>query len=319
MAVPNVSEIIATTIENRSRKIADNVTKNNALLRWLEKKGNIRTFSGGTKILEELQFADNTTAGYYSGWDTLPTTPQEVISAAEFGIKQIAVSVSINGLEELQNAGEEQQIDLYQGRVQNAEASMQNLIESGLNSDGTGAGGKELTGLLAAVPQDPTTGTYGNINRATWTFWRPQIYDPPSTPTASTIQQYMNKVFAACTRGADFPNLIFSGATIWETFTASLQVLQRFTDAEMANLGFPSQKFFGSDVVLGGGIGGYATATDMVFLNTKYIHWRPHKDRNMRALKKRQPWNQDAEGTFLAFAGNLTMSGSRFQGRLKGD
>jgi hypothetical protein len=319
MAVPNVSEIIATTIDHRSKKIADNVTKNNPLLRWLEKRGNIRTFSGGIEIMEELQFAENSTAGYYSGYDVLPTTPQEVISAAKYGIKQIAVSVSISGLEELQNAGEEQQIDLYEGRVKNAEASMANLIEDGLFSDGTGAGGKELTGLDAAVPQDPTTGTYGGINRATWTFWRPQLYDPSSTPTSSTIQQAMNRLYAACTRGSDYPNLIVLGGTLWETYTASLQVLQRFTDAEMANLGFPTQKFFGSDVVLGGGIGGFATATDGYFLNTKYLHWRPHKERNMRALKKRQPWNQDAEGTFLAFAGNLTCSGSRFQGRLKGD
>jgi len=32
MSFPNVSDIIATTIENRSKRIADNVTKNNAIL-----------------------------------------------------------------------------------------------------------------------------------------------------------------------------------------------------------------------------------------------------------------------------------------------
>ena len=36
MAFPNISDILATTIESRSRKIADNVTNNNALLKRLQ-------------------------------------------------------------------------------------------------------------------------------------------------------------------------------------------------------------------------------------------------------------------------------------------
>ena len=38
MAFPNISDILATTIESRTRKIADNVTKNNAILMKLESK-----------------------------------------------------------------------------------------------------------------------------------------------------------------------------------------------------------------------------------------------------------------------------------------
>ena len=36
MATPNLSEITTTTIRNRSRKLADNVTDNNALLARLK-------------------------------------------------------------------------------------------------------------------------------------------------------------------------------------------------------------------------------------------------------------------------------------------
>jgi len=57
MSFPNVSDIIATTIEKRSRKIADNVTKNNALLSRLESRGKSRPFAGGRLIYEELSFA----------------------------------------------------------------------------------------------------------------------------------------------------------------------------------------------------------------------------------------------------------------------
>ncbi|MBE0704380.1 MAG: phage major capsid protein, partial [Afipia sp.] len=39
----NISDIIATTIQNRSSKIADNVTSNNAVFSRLKKKGKIKT------------------------------------------------------------------------------------------------------------------------------------------------------------------------------------------------------------------------------------------------------------------------------------
>ena len=42
-----ITDVIATTIQNRSGKLADNVTNNNALLRRLKEKGNVRTISGG--------------------------------------------------------------------------------------------------------------------------------------------------------------------------------------------------------------------------------------------------------------------------------
>lgn len=320
MAFPNVSDIVATSIEARSGKIADNVTKNNALLSLLKQKGKIRTVAGGRLIYEELSFAENGNGGWYSGYDTLPTAAQDVISAAEFSWKQYAVPVTISGLEELQNSGKEGLIDLLSSRLEVAEATMANALCDGLYSDGTGSGGKEITGLDAAVPQDPTTGTYGGINRATYSFWRSQVLDPASTPTSSTIQGHMNTLWASCVRGSDRPDIILAGSTIWGTFMASMQPLQRFSDANMASLGFENVKFMNAPVVLDGGIGGFATATDMYFLNTRYLSFRPHKDRNMVAIgKKRTAVNQDATVEILGWAGNLTCSGAQFQGRLKGD
>jgi hypothetical protein len=98
-ANPSVSDIIATTIQSRSRTISDNVTKNNALLARLNQRGNIKTISGGNVILEELSFAENANAGFYSGYDLLPVAAQDVITAAQFDIKQFAVPVVMSGLE----------------------------------------------------------------------------------------------------------------------------------------------------------------------------------------------------------------------------
>lgn len=316
-ANPSYSDILATTIQNRSRKIADNVTKNNAFLTRTEKRGNIKTFSGGNVILQEISFAENGNAGWYSGYDLLPVAAQDVISAAEYPIKQAAVPVVISGLEQLQNAGKEQMIDLMDGRLAVAEATMANLVAGALYSDGTGFGGKQLTGLNAAVPLAPTSGTYGGIDRATWTFWRSQINNT-SGLVAATIQAALNSMWASLVRGMDRPDMILMDSASWAIYMASLQPLQRFTDPSQANLGFPSIKFMDADVVLDGGIGGFCPVGTIFFLNTKYLFYRPHSARNMVPLSpnKRYAINQDAEVQILAFAGNLTSSGPQFQGRI---
>lgn len=311
----SITDIIATTIQSRTGQIADNVTDNNAVLKVLSRRGNIKPFSGGNVILQELSFRDNGNAGYYSGYDLLPVAAQDVISAAEYSIKQVAVPVVISGLEQLQNAGKEQIIDLLEGRLSVAESSMANLIANGLYSDGTGSGGKQITGLDAAVPVT-NTNTYGGIDANTWTFWR-NVVTNTSGQTAATIQNSWNTMYSQLVRGSDHPDLILVDSTTWATYMSSLQAIQRITDVSKANLGFPSVAFMGSDVVLDGGIEGNCPANTAFFLNTKYIHWRPHRDRNMVPLSpnKRYAVNQDAEVQILAFAGNLTTSGRKFQGR----
>jgi hypothetical protein len=249
MAFPNTTDIVATTIQSRSRAISDNVTKNNALLAKLNMRGNIKTISGGNVILQELSYAQNANGAFYSGYDLLPVAASDVISAAEFNIKQLACPVVISGLEMLQNSGKEAFIDLLEGRINVAESTMSNLLAQSIYSDGTGSGGKEVTGLNAAVPSDPTTGTYGGINRATWTFWRSQLYDFSTesvTPSATTIQAAMNSMWASQVRGSDRPDLIVADSVYWTYFMTSLQAIQRFTTPETGSLGFPTIKFMDS-------------------------------------------------------------------------
>jgi hypothetical protein len=313
----SITDIIATTIEKRSKKIRDNVTKNNGLLTYIKEKGNIREFSGGSSIIEEISFAENANAGWYSGYDLLPVSAQDVLSGAQFDIRQAAVPVVISGLDQLKNSGPEQMIDLMEGRMKVAESTMANLISAGLYSDGTGSGGKQLIGLDLAVPVTPTTGTYGGIDRATWAFWRSKSTTIASLTTA-TVQPAMNAMWASLQRGMDRPNLVLTDSLFWAQYVGSLQALQRFTSPESANLGFPVVKFMDADVVMDGGIGGNATARTAYFLNTNFLHYRPHRDRNMVALSpnKRYAINQDAEVQILGFAGNMTCSGAQFQGRL---
>jgi len=331
----SISDIIATNIQSRTGELADNVTNNNALLRRLKERGNVKTFSGGNVILQEIAYNDTTTSNTnsYSGYEVLNVSQNSPISAAQFGITQYAAAVSISGLEMIQNSGKEAIIDLLDGRMMVAEAQLANRISGDLYGDGTGNAGKNLTGLAAAVPDAPSSGTYGGINRATWSFWRSVAYsgvtNGGAAVSAANIQSYMDSIAVQLIRGTDKPDLIVADSNYYRLYLQSLQSIQRISNegSGMAGAGFASLKYYGagmaSDVVLDGGIGsssynsGSGNSNHMWFLNTKYLMFRPHKDRNFVPIGgERQAVNQDAIVKLIGWAGNLTSSGPQFCGVL---
>jgi len=318
MASPNLSEIVTTTIRNRSKKLADNVSNNNALLMRLQERGNSKPFGGGRNIVQELEYAENSTYKRYSGYEVLDISPSDVMTAAEFEIKQSAVAVTISGLEELQNSGKERMIDLLESRIKNAERTMYNNMSTDIYSDGTADGGKQIGGLQLLVSDAPTSGTVGGIDRATYSFWQNQLYDfsvEGVSASATTIQAAMNELYLRCARGADRPDLIVADNVYFGYYWSSLQANQRFSNEKMAAAGFDNLRFMGADVVFDGGQGGDAPASHMYFLNTDYIFCRPHRERNMVPLDPdRFSTNQDAMVKLIAWAGNMTTSNASLQG-----
>ena len=320
MASPNVSEIATTTLRNRTGKLADNVTNNNAILSRMNRRGTIKPVSGGRTILQELEYAENVTYQRYSGYEVLNISPSDVFTAAEFDWKQIAVNVTMSGLEQLQNSGVDAIIDLLASRIKNAEKTMQNGVAEDLYSNGTASGGKQIGGLQLLVADDPTTGTVGGINRATWSFWQNQKFsataDGGSAASAANIVRFMNTLYRQCSRGTDKPDLILCDDNYFGFYESALQDIQRVTNPNEADAGYVSLKYKGTDVVYDGGHGGACPDNHMYMLNTGYIHWRPHKDRNMVPLEDVRSINQDAMVKPIVWAGNMTLSNAFLQGVL---
>ena len=317
MASPNLSEIITTTLRNRTGKLADNVTKNNAILLKLSGKGRVKTASGGRTIVQELEYAENSTFMYYSGYEPLNVSPSDVITAAEYDWKQAAVAVTISGLEQLQNASDEKIIDLLESRIGNAEKTMSNQISIGMYANGTGSSGKEIGGLQLLVADAPGTGTVGGINRLTYTFWRNYV-NAAGALTSANIQAAMNTTYLNVSRGRDHPDLIIADNLYYKLYLESLQTIQRVTNTDLAAAGFDNPKYMGADVVYDGGIGGGCPASHMYFLNTDYIFYRPHSARNMVPIGgERMNTNQDAIVKLIGWAGNMTLSNASLQGVLK--
>lgn len=320
MVSPNTTydDVFTTTVESRTRKLADNVSKNNALLNRLKAKSKIKTISGGSKILEELEYGEGDMV-WYNGYDKISYSPKQLFTAAEYALKLCAVPVAISGEDMLKNSGREQMIDLFDKRIGNAEKTMANQMSKALYGDGSGNSGKEIGGLKLLVADDPSTGTVGNINRATGgnEFWRNQSKTASSALTKDTIRSEMDALYLKCCRGTDKPDLIVADDVMYSLYESSLADLQRFSDPKMAEAGFQALKYKGADVIFDGGQGGYCPEGHMYFLNTDYIYLRPHKDRNFKVIGgDRMAVDQDAMYKIIGWAGNLTLSNASLQGVL---
>lgn len=304
------------TIENRSKQLADNMSQQNALINRLRDKKKIKPITGGTKILEELEYGEGDMF-WYSGYDTLNYQPKQLFTAAEYQLKLCAVPVAISGEDMLKNAGKEGIMDLFEKRVDNAAKTIVNQMSKSVYSDGTGSDGKEIGGLRLLVADSPATGTVGGIDRSVAgnEFWRNKAQ--ATALTGDNIISEMNKMYLSLSRGSDKPDLIVADDTLYSLYEGALMPQQRFTDTKTAESGFENLKFKGAEVIFDGGQGGNCPENHMYFLNTDYIYLRPHKDRDMAVVGgERMAINQDAYYKIIGWAGNMTMSNAALQGVL---
>lgn len=312
MASPNLTEIVTTTLYKRNKELADNVSNGNALLARLNQKGNVRTASGGRQIVEELEYAENSTFMYYSGYEALNINPSDVFSAAVYDWKQAAVNVSASGLEtEIQNSGQEAVINLLEKRISNAMKTMRNNLSTGVYSDGTGTGGKQIGGLQLLVA-DAGTGTVGGINSTTFGFWANQTSGDATLTTSANMRTEMQAMWLETSRGPDTTDFIVADQILYSFFWDSLTDIQRITNSDEATAGFRSLKYVTADVFYDGDSG--IPSSHMYFLNTDYLYLRPHSARNVVPLDKKTSLNQDAMIVPVVWAGNLTTSNRDLQG-----
>jgi hypothetical protein len=310
---PNSSftDIVTTTLQGYSGEITDNITNHNALMRKINAKGNKRSATGRS-IVQELEYAENSTVQWYSGAELLDVSSSETFTAAEFAYKQLAGNVVITGLEQIQNSGKEAVHNLLKSRVKNLEKSLKNEMATQLYSAGTGNDGKEIGGLQLLV-SDAGTGDVGGINAGTYSWWANQVYDFSSnsvTASSTTIQTAMNTMWINTIRGSDKADIIPAGSTYWLHYLSSLQTNQRFSDSETGEAGFTNLMFMSAPVVYDD----QCSATRMYFLNTDYLFLRPAKGREFVPLGEKSSVNQDALVMPVVWGGNMTVSNRSLQG-----
>lgn len=316
MASPNstFTELVTSTFRKVRTDVKDNLSNRNALLKHIYKRGNYRKEDGGLTIVTPLDYAENSTYQRYSDWDLLNISASDVISAAEFQWRQIAINIVASGREKRINSGESRIFSLAKAKMKNAIRTFNNNFSGDLYSDGTAT--NQINGLQALV-NILGTGTVGGINSTNFTFWKNQIFDYGTesvTPSATTIENSMMlPLWLNLDRGPDDqPDLIIMDNIMYKYFEASQTSLKRYTNAENANGGLVSLKYKNADVYFDGNSG---IPTNTVYmLNTNYIDLVVHKDADLEIMPEMRPINQDGDVIPILWMGNLTISNRHQQG-----
>jgi hypothetical protein len=242
-----------------NREVRDQITRGNKFVSWLKEKGRFRSQSGGERIQVALMYALNGAADIYQGYGTLATTPQDGITSAFFPWAQMAVPISISGLERKKNAGSSRIINLLEAKEKQSEASGQELLNNCITTGrlASGATGSlnqfsPRIGILdpsalgplplpALVDANPTRSvTIGEINGAAGnnTWWRNQA----AAGVTATYRGYLRdklRMYNMCSRGImGAPDLILSDQYIYEVYWNSLQNQERYvvTDERILNV-----------------------------------------------------------------------------------
>jgi len=314
------TELVTTTYRNHSKDVADNTSKHNALFRRLTEKGRIRVEDGGLSIVQPLDYQANSTYQRYSGYDVLNINAVDVLTAAEFPWRQIAVNVAASGLELRTNSGENRIINFVKSKITNAQRSLANGMSVDLYSDGTAA--NQINGMQAIVA-DVGTGTVGGINAGTWPFWQNIVQSAAAplqgggaiTPSATTIESLMLPTWIKATRGNDMPDMIVMSDDYFTFFEQSQTSLKRYAPEDNGQGGMIRMKYKTADVFFDSS-GGIPTS-HAYFINTDFLELVAHRDANMTMMDELRSVNQDAVVMPILWMGNLVCSARFLQAVMK--
>lgn len=323
MATPSstFTEMVSTTLRDWGGEVSDNVSDHNALLNALRERGNIKSTSGGYEIQETLEYAENSTYQRYSGYDQLNVGASDVLTSAKYPFRQVAIHVTASGEEIRKNSGKNAMINLVKARKKNAKNTAANQFSIDLYSDGTES---NQIGGLANIIQTDGNGTVGGINSATFSFWANKFKemtgtDLPGTPNEAnslSMRADMNSLWLTLVRGADKPDLLVASHDMFALFEVGLQERQRYSSARLAEAGFETVKYKGSDMVFDDNTNFATTAEKLYFLNTKYLYLQQHKDAKWTMDEAKKPTNQDAVVVPCYWMGNLVCTNRSLQGVL---
>jgi hypothetical protein len=320
------TELASTTFRKHSSDVADNVSKHNALYRNLAVKGKMRTEDGGLSIVQPLEYATNSTYQRYSGFDTLNINAVDVLTAAEYPWRQVAVNVAASGLELRTNMGESRVVNFTKSKIRNAMNSFKNGLAQDIYSDGTAS--NQINGVQALIA-DAGTGTVGQIPSGTYAFWQNIVQSAAAplqgggalTVGPSTIESLMLALYIKLTRGTDQPEVIVFSDDYFTFFEQSQTSLKRYTNDNVneseteATAGFVTLRYKKANVFFDSS-GGIPIAHGY-FINTNYLELVAHKDANITMVDELKSVNQDAVVIPILWMGNLALSNRSLQGVLK--
>lgn len=337
----NYDAVLSTTLFNYHATLEDEISTSNALLYYLMRKeetGYIKQSSIGERYAISLRY-ENGAFDSYAGYDQLDTTPMDGISQAFFDWRQASTPISISGLEEKKNAGEERIFNLLMEKTQQAvdgikEGFSKAMFQGQAVNDNTSpnietayvspTNGSSFIDPLPLLVSDDGTGEVGNINSATYSWWANQTGTSAAT-TYAGLRKELRKLRNDCSKGVGgFPNLHIADQATFEVYVAALEAMHQNPSYQKADIPFDSVAFYGNPVVwdeyMPNWIAGTTTQStsqgSWLMLNTKFWRIVVHSATDFAPTAFVKPENQDARTSHILWLGTMAVSNRRKHGVL---
>lgn len=321
VAVTDFDNLTSITRERVLPKIIDQIGKDHPLLgRFFN---SAKQWNGGTTIQIPVKYRHNAQGGSYSGLELLDTGQEATRTRAKFEVKQEYQPIVLSNIDLAKNGGGDDTkiADLMGTEMEEAHTSIEDKFGTQIFGDGTGNGGKNLDGLIAAVDDSTNIDTYGDIVRSTYTWWKANY----TASVGSLMLSDLATMYSSCKSGNDTPSILVTSETVWDAYEAILQSQVRYqsTDgnAVSADGGMKALSFRLTPMIADE----YCTAGYIYFLNEKYLnlyymnHPKHSTDsRGFTVTPMREPTNQDGQVGFILWYGNLINSMPRRSGVLRG-
>ncbi len=200
--------------------------------------------------------------------------------------------------------------NIVEDKMDNARETMSQLLNDSMRSGGEG---DNIDGLKAIYDDGTNYNVYGTINRSTDTWAKAQLDATGGTYSNSMFQT----MYGRCSKNNKHPDLILTTQTvynsIWNKMTPQQRYQQSDAHADLRALGFSGIEFNQALVVV---------EDDMdtglaFFLNTDYLEFVVHRERNMEWQDFMTHLREDAQTGRFYWMGNLISRAPRYGGQIQ--
>jgi hypothetical protein len=306
---------LSLTLHNRRAEVVDNIFQGTPFLAAMSTMGGTRTEDGGLQLVTPLLMSKNSTAGSFTGYDILDTTPQDNETSAVYDWAGEYATISISWFEENKNKGRGRLINLLNQKIDDAGMSIRDKLNVHLLQSQPAAGSKDPNSITEIIDEAPSgnpnrTAAIGGIANTTSSWWRNKATDGGAFTIAD-----MNAMYNDVSDGADFPTFYLTSSTIFEYYENSQVGNIRYQDSRVADAGFTSLLYKNAPMVWDPQIG---LTDEIYFINTKYFKLCTHSDGDFKTTDFIEPDNQAAKVAKILWMGQLECSNRRRCGTLHG-
>jgi hypothetical protein len=287
-------DILSTTFRNYHKTLTDNIFETRPLLQHYMSKGRVKTLSGGQSIVEPLMYAEGQ-ADSYAEWDPIEVDQSATATAAQYNWKQMYATIAISGLEEAQNSGKEQIINLLESKIEQAQETLKNRLNGFLfGTYASATVGNDFLGLPTIINNEDADAVGGIVTGAGVNdWWKANVQDETAAPiSAVELEAALRGLYNnSSDAGPDTTDAIFTNAYGFGFYESTLTPQVRYTDTTKANLGFQNLMFKNVPMMWDFQCSGFVEGTpdevgaSYYGINSKYVGLKLHKDRNFAQSK----------------------------------